>query len=160
MIPIDVIDSVTLISNFCIAVSLPFLIYQLWLQRKELKYSMYEKLMSDFSNLTLSLVEHPRLRELYASGSRPMNWDKYDEDEKALYFYFDSLLGLLERVWISYKEMKLLKTKDWEQWGNWIKELFKNEIFIDIFNESKKLYDPLFIDEMQKILKLSQGNSR
>ena len=60
--------------------------------------------MSDFSNVTLSIVEHPGLRELYVSRSEPKNWGKYDEDKKALYCYFDSLLGLLERVWFSYKK--------------------------------------------------------
>ena len=60
--------------------------------------------MSDFSNMTLSLIERPSLQEACMIGSKPKNWDNYNKDKKALYCYFDSLFGLLERVWISYKK--------------------------------------------------------
>ncbi|KPV63854.1 MAG: hypothetical protein AOA66_0583 [Candidatus Bathyarchaeota archaeon BA2] len=48
--------------------------------------------------------------------------------------------------------MKWLKEEDWEQWKNWIRELTKNKIFMDVFNDSEKLYDSSFINEVQKII--------
>lgn len=149
----DVGDFVALVANIGLVVSLFFLVYQILLQRKELKYSVYEKLMSDFSNISLLLVEHPELRKIYNGGNKPKNWDKYDDDEKTMYCYFDSLLGLFERVWVSYKEMRWLNREDWGQWKNWIRDLARNEIFVDVVNDNKELYDPSFINEVQETIK-------
>jgi len=108
--------------------------------------------MADFSDLETLLVEHPELQDLYVAGSKPKNWDSYSKDEKAMFFYFDALFGLLERVWVSYKEEKWTKPEDWKQWKKWIEELATNELFVTVFKENEKLYEPSFVKEVQEII--------
>lgn len=148
---ISPVEAVTTTANICLMFSVAILAYQVWLQRRELRYSVYEKLMSDFSNASLVPCKDPDLREMYVGESRPAHWSSYSAGDKAMYFYFDSLLGLFERVWVSYKEDKWVGSEDWEQWRNWIGELVENRIFQDLIKESEKLYDPLFLKEINRI---------
>jgi len=143
-IPPEVQDLITLVTNIALVISLFFLIYQIYLQRREMKYSTYEKLNSDFSNTAFLLVEHPELtKNVYVGENKPKNWEKYDEGKKVAYSYFDALLGLFERAYTANREIGLSK-KDWNQWGNWIKELATNPIFVDIVNDDKKKLCPYF----------------
>jgi hypothetical protein len=153
-----VIEIVTIVANIAIALSLIFLLLQVRMESRELRYNSYEKLMSDFSNAALMLVEHSVLRDAFVSGDEPYNWRKYTEAERALYFYFDSLLGLFERVWVSYKEAHLMAQDDWEQWKNWISELSMNSVFVDVLGEAKedRLYDPSFIIELEAVVAQSR----
>jgi len=98
------------------------------------------------------LVQNPKLREAYVNKSKPSNWERYDVDEKALYFYFSSLLGLLERVWYSYRYVKWQKEEEWKQWRNWIRELATNETFIHLIGDDENLYDPSFIEEVKQVI--------
>jgi len=43
------------------------------------------------------------------------------------------------------------QVEDWEQWKNWIEELVENRIFLDLIKESGKLYDPQFLEEVNRI---------
>jgi hypothetical protein len=146
-------DLVTIVANIALVVSVVVLSYQVLLQRRELKYSSYEKLMSDFSNAAVILVQERGLRDVFVSGDEPRNWRRYTEDEKTAYFYFDSLIGLFERVWVSYKELHWSTEEDWNQWRNWIAELKRNKVFVDVLLEAKEdgLFDPKFMSEMKQV---------
>ena len=148
-------DLATIVADIALVVSVVVLSYQVLLQRRELKYSSYEKLMSDFSNAAVTLVEQRGLRDVFVSGDEPGNWKRYTEDEKTAYFYFDSLIGLFERVWVSHKELHWSTEEDWNQWRNWIAELKRNKVFVDVLLEAKEdgLFDPEFISEMEQIWK-------
>lgn len=41
---------------------------------------------------------------------------------------------------------------EWEMWRNWLKILALNDVFIDVFNDNKELYDSSFISEIQRII--------
>lgn len=110
--------------------------------------------MSDFSNTTMMLVGDSKLRDAFVSGAEPHHWRKYTEPEKALYFYFDSLLGLFDRVWVTYKETHLMTQDDWGHWRNWIRELSMNSVFVDVLAEAKEdgLYEPSFTNEIDAVV--------
>jgi hypothetical protein len=161
-----IVDYSTIGEAFALIITLGVLVYQVRLERKDLKnsidqtkYNTAEKLLSDFSSATLKLVEDSGLREEYVSGNKPTNWDKYNDNQKALYFYFDSLLGLFERVWVSYREMGWIKKADWEQWENWIKDLATNKIFLRVVHDNEKMYDSSFIDRVHQAIKSIPSSS-
>jgi hypothetical protein len=55
---------------------------------------------------------------------------------------------LLERVWFGVPE------KDWiNYYSKWVKDLVTNDIFLDVFNDNKKMYDVSFTDEIDAIIK-------
>ena len=148
----DVVDLVAVTANIALVISLFFLVYQIALQRREMKYSIYERLMSDFSDASFLLVEHPELLgTIYVGEGSPINWKKYDENQKLLYSYLDGLLALFERVWIACDEIKLPK-EVWQQWKIWVKELVLNDVFLDVVNDNQEHYDSSFINEIQRII--------
>jgi hypothetical protein len=141
--------SVTLATDIAIVISIAVLAIQVYLQRKATKYNTYEKLMSDFSATASLLSDHPEILEIYFRGNgKPKKWDKYNEAEKKTSSFFNSLLGLLERVWFGVPE------KDWvNYYSKWVKDLVTNDIFLDVFNDNKKMYDVSFTNEVDAIIK-------
>ncbi len=150
---ISVLDVITASADISILVSLLVLAYQIYLQRRETKFSIYEKLMSDFSATASLLIDHPEVLNITTKGSgQPEKWDKYSEAERKAYCFFDSMLGLLERVFFATKEIRLPQ-KDWEDWRKWIEDLVTNDIFMDVFNDNAELYDSEFKDEIENVIK-------
>jgi len=150
--------TVTYISLFAALAANVAVVVSLYLQRRELRehtreltYSVYERLMGEFSNVTLKLVESSDLREAFVFGAEPAQWHNYDQPKRALFFYFDSLLGLFERVWYSCQSSQGGSEEDWQQWKNWIKELAANAVFVDLLNESEGLYDSGFLKEVKEV---------
>lgn len=147
---VSTLDVITALADGAVIGSLLVLAYQIYLQRREMKYSTYEKLMSDFSATASLLIDHPEVLDITMKGDPPEKWDKYKEDEKKAYYYFDSLLGLFERVYSAKKE-KRLSQEEWERWRKWIEYLITNEIFLDVVNDNIELYDSEFIDEIRNL---------
>ena len=156
LISSDLQATVTLATDIAIVISLAVLAIQVYLQRKATKYNTYEKLMSDFSATASMLIDHPEILEVYLQGTgKPKKWDRYSEPEKKTFSFFSSLLGLLERVWFGVPE------KDWiNYYSKWVKDLATNYIFLDVFNDNKKIYDISFTDEVDKIIKEVQEKTK
>lgn len=148
----DIVQLVSIVTDFVVIISLLVLVYQTILQRRELRYSTYDKQMSDFMTISLYLVEHPELRKMYVGKGKPKNWEKYDDDQKTLYCYFDSLLSVFERVWNACKVMEIGNLEDWDNWKNWLKQIAENPIFIDVFEDNRELYNSSFIEEVKSII--------
>jgi len=148
LISSDVQATVTLATDIAIVISLVVVAIQVYLQRKATKYNTYEKLMSDFSASSSLLIGHPEILEIYYRGNgKPKKWDKYSEAEKKAFSFFSSTLALLERVWFGVPE------KDWiEYYSKWVKDLATNNVFLDVFNDTKKMYDVSFTREMDTII--------
>jgi hypothetical protein len=150
---VSTLDVITASSDVAVMVSLVILAIQIYFQRREMKYSTYEKLMSDFSATASLLIDHPEVLDITMKGSAPPEkWGKYSENEKKAYYYFDSLLGLFERVYFARKEIKLPQ-EEWERWRRWIEYLKTNDIFMDVFNDNIELYDSGFTDEINNSVK-------
>lgn len=150
-IPVSLQDTVTLVTNITVVISIAVLAYQVYLQRKETEYNRYEKLMSDFSATAALLIEHPEVRDTYLAGSgRPKKWESYTEAQKKTFCYFDSLISLLERVYVGVPHSKT--TDDWDGWKLWIQDLATNDLFIDSFNNCKRMYGKEFVDEVDRVI--------
>jgi len=149
LISSDIQAIATLATDIAVVISLVVLSINVYLQRKATKYNTYEKLMSDFSGTASVLIDRPEILEIYVKGKgQPKKWDKYSEAEKKTFSFFSSLLALLERVWFGVPE------KDWiNYYSNWVKDLATNDIFLDVFNDTKKMYDVSFTNEMDAIIK-------
>jgi hypothetical protein len=149
LISSDLQATFTLATDIAVVISIVVLAIQVYLQRKATKYNTYEKLMSDFSATASLLIDHPEILEIYFQGNgKPKQWGKYSEAEKKTFSFFSSLLGLLERVWFGVPE------KDWiNYYSKWVKDLATNDIFLDVFNDNKKIYDVSFTNEVDKIIK-------
>jgi len=149
LIPSDIQAIATLATDIAVVISLVVLSINVYLQRKATKYNTYEKLMSDFSGTASILIDRPEILEIYVKGKgQPKKWDKYSEAEKKTFSFFSSLLALLERVWFGVAE------KDWiNYYSKWVKDLATNDVFLDVFNDTKKMYDVSFTNEMDAIIK-------
>ncbi|MEM1540731.1 MAG: hypothetical protein QXJ07_05050 [Candidatus Bathyarchaeia archaeon] len=155
MIVEDMIRVVSVVADLGIVISVIVLIYQIALERRELKYNTYDRLMSDFTTISLYIIDHPRFKDMYVGKAEPKNWKKYSEEQKSLYYYFDSLLALFERVWIACKEMKIISKEDWKYWRRWLQELSENQIFKDTFWDNRELYDDSFAKEVESVISAS-----
>ncbi|MGA3061196.1 MAG: hypothetical protein ABSD92_12635 [Candidatus Bathyarchaeia archaeon] len=149
LISSDLQATVTLATDIAIVISLVVVATQVYLQRKATKYNTYEKLMSDFSANASLLIDRPEILEIYFRGNgKPKRWDKYSEAEKKAFSFFSSTLALLERVWFGVPE------RDWiDYYSKWVKDLATNGVFLDVFNDNKKMYDVSFTGEIDAIIK-------
>jgi hypothetical protein len=149
LISSDIQAIASLATDIAVVISLVVLSINVYLQRKATRYNTYEKLMSDFSGTASILIDRPEILEIYVKGKgQPKKWDKYSEAEKKTFSFFSSLLALLERVWFGVPE------KDWiNYYSKWVKDLATNEVFLDVFNDTKKMYDVSFTNEMDAIIK-------
>ncbi len=139
-------------ANLSLLATVVFLAYQVSSERNDRKYDAYENLMSEFSQAALYLVDHPSLAEsLYSGKNKPEHWDSYSQEEKNLYSYFDSLLGLFERVWVAQSDMHFAEP-DWEAWRSWIRNLANNSVFVDAYHDNSSLYDSTLVKEMKQII--------
>jgi hypothetical protein len=145
----DIQSIATLATDIAVVISLVVLSINLYLQRKATKYNTYEKLMSDFSGTASILIDRPEILEIYVKGKgQPKKWSKYSDAEKKTFSFFSSLLALLERVWFGVAE------KDWiNYYSKWVKDLATNDVFLDVYNDTKKIYDVSFTNEMDAIIK-------
>jgi hypothetical protein len=145
----DIQAVATLATNFAIVISLVVLSINVYLQRKSTKENTYDKLMSDFSTTASILIDRPEILEIYVRGKgKPKKWDKYNSAEKKTFGFFNALLALLERVWFGVPE------KDWKYYfSKWVRDLVTNEVFLDVFNDNKKIYDVSFTNEVEAIIK-------
>jgi hypothetical protein len=148
-IPPDIQATASLATDIAVVISLVVLSTNVYLQRKATKYNTYEKLMSDFSGTASILIDRPEILEIYFKGKgQPKKWSKYSEAEKKTFSFFSSLLALLERVWFGVPE------KDWNNYySKWVKDLATNDVFLDVFNDTKKMYDVSFTNEIDTIIK-------
>jgi len=148
LVSADVQATVTLATDIAIVISLVVVAIQVYLQRKATIYNTYEKLMSDFSGNASLLIDRPEILEIYYRGKgKPKKWDKYSEAEKEAFSFFSSTLALLERVWFGVPE------KDWiDYYSKWVKDLATNNVFLDVFNDNKKMYDDSFTREIDTII--------
>jgi hypothetical protein len=147
----EVIQSV---ANLTIALTFVIFIIETRSNRKELKYSTYEKLMHEFSVSALYLADHPEIAA-YVNGAledkSPFKENGLSkEDEMSIFSYLDSLLALLERVWQACVVNKIGERKDWEDWKEWIKALKRTPIFRKVVEENKG-YNQDFIDEIKNL---------
>ena len=149
LISSDLQATVTLATDIAIVISLVVVATQVYLQRKATKYNTYEKLISDFSANASLLIDRPEILEIYFRGNgKPKRWDKYSEAEKKAFSFFSSTLALLERVWFGVPE------RDWiDYYSKWVKDLATNGVFLDVFNDNKKMYDVSFTGEIDAIIK-------
>ena len=149
LISVDIQALATFATDIAVVISLVVLSINVYLQRKATKYNTYEKLMSDFSGTASILIDRPEILEIYVKGKgQPKKWGKYSEAEKKTFSFFSSLLALLERVWFGVAE------KDWiNYYSKWVKDLATNDVFLDVFNDTKKIYDVSFTNEMDAIIK-------
>jgi hypothetical protein len=159
-------DVANIVTTIVVIITVIVLIIQIRNEIKEIEYDKYEKLMSDFSATTYSLIEHPEVRDIVVAGSgRPKKWDTYTEAQKKAYFYFDSLISLLERVYVGVHRNALSLTErvytgiyhkkrvdDWAGWKMWVEDLSTNDIFVDAFNNSKRMYWTSFAIEVDNII--------
>jgi hypothetical protein len=152
----DIIQVVSVVANLGIMISVIVLLYQIILQRRELRYNTYDRLMSDFITASLYIIDHSEFKDIYVGKAEPKNWKTYTDEQKSLYFYFDSLLALFERVWIACKEMKIISNENWKSWRNWLEELSENQIFKDAFLDNEKLYNESFVKEVKNIIRTSK----
>lgn len=144
-------DIANIVTTIVVIITVIILIVQVRNEVKEIEYDKYEKLMSDFSATTYALIEYPEVREIVVAGSgRPRKWDTYTEAQKKAYFYFDSLISLLERVYVGVHHKK--PTDDWAGWKMWVEDLSTNELFVDAFNNSKRMYSTSFAAEIDSII--------
>jgi hypothetical protein len=152
LISSDIQAVATLATNFAIVISLVVLSINVYLQRKSTKDNTYDKLMSDFSTTASILIDRPEILEIYVRGKgKPKKWDKYNAAEKKTFGFFNALLALLERVWFGVPE------KDWKYYfSKWVRDLVTNEVFLDVFNDNKKIYDVSFTKEVEAIIKESK----
>jgi hypothetical protein len=153
----DVIQVVSVVADLGVMISVIVLVYQIILQQRELRYNTYDRLMSDFTTASLYIIDHPEFKEMYVGKAEPKNWKNHGKKEKSLYYYFDSLLALFERVWIACREMKIISKEDWEYWRRWLKEPSENQIFRDVFWDNKELYDEFFVKEVENVIFAEQG---
>ena len=146
LISSDIQAIASLATDIAVVISLVVLSINVYLQRKATRYNTYEKLMSDFSGTVSILIDRPEILEIYVKGKgQPKKWDKYSEAEKKTFSFFSSLL---ERVWFGVPE------KDWiNYYSKWVKDLATNDVFLDVFNDTKKMYDVSFTNEMDAIIK-------
>ena len=139
----SIMDLANLITDISLIGSFIFLAYQVLMERKDLRYNTYEKLMSDFTTTSLFLAEHPNIAR-YVTGEVILN--KNEEDEKSAYFYLDAILSLCERVWHSKQ------TVEWAHWENWLRGMAKSELFQELVKDSVKSYDKEFVAVLQKLV--------
>ena len=123
---------------------------------KSREFETYEKLMSDFSDVTLKLMDNPELSEqVYKDQNMPLKWQSYSSEQKRAYSYFDSLLGLFERVWIARKESNL-GTTEVEAWKVWLRDLASIDIFIDVFRDNEGQFDSSLMREVKEFVDAAQ----
>jgi hypothetical protein len=159
-------DLANIVTTVVVIITVGILILQIRNEIKEIEYDKYEKLMSDFSATTYALIEHPDVGELVTAGSgRSKKWGTYTEAQKKAYFYFDSLISLLERVYVGVhrnsrsltervytKIYRKKRTDDWAGWKMWVEDLSTNDLFVDAFNNSKRMYSTSFATEVDNII--------
>lgn len=156
LISSDIQAVATLATNFAIVISLVVLSINVYLQLKSTKANTYDKLMSDFSTTASILIDRPEILEIYVRGKgKPKKWDNYNAAEKKTFGFFNALLALLERVWFGVPE------KDWKYYfSKWVRDLVTNEVFLDVFNDNKKIYDVSFTNEVEAIIKEVEEKSQ
>jgi hypothetical protein len=159
-------DLANIVTTGVVIITVGILIWQVRNEIKEIEYDKYEKLMSDFSANTYALIEHPDVGEIVTAGNRrTKKWQTYTDAQKKAYFYFDSLVSLLERVYVGeHRDSQSLTERvytiiyrkkrpdDWAGWKIWVEDLSTNDVFVEAFNNSKEMYSTAFATEIDSII--------
>jgi len=119
---------------------------QIELQRKDLQYSAYERLMSTFTETTKFFFAHPEIEKYI-----PYTDFRLRRSKRAAFFYLDMLLAFLERAWTARDE-DIMWPESWSYWAKWIGDLSESEVFVEHFNLNKKYYARKFVEEVQSII--------
>ncbi len=137
------------VADAAIVVSLVFLGYQILMQRVELRYDTYERLMDKYADSAVFLATHPEIEKYLPSH----NLDASSESDQKLtaYYYLDVLLALFERVWIA-RTQKRMRMESWLLWRRWIQDLARNEMFVVHFKSSENYYSASFTKEVNSII--------
>jgi hypothetical protein len=139
-------------SDVAIVFTLVVLFWEIRGEEKSREFDTYERLLSDFSDITLRLVDNPALSEqVYKNENKPLNWDSYTPDQKQAYSYFDSLLGLFERVWIA-KKKNSLETREVEAWRVWLRDLASIDIFQDVYGDNQAQFNSSLMREVREFI--------
>ena len=121
---------ISVVGSGAVVVSLVFLMIQIKQQREDERFTVFEKLMSDFTQLNLILVNRPQIAD-YLYPSSGTEWKNASTEERMAFYYLDSVLGLCERAWTAGRKSKAGKT-EWIGWRNWLKSFAKSPIFAEM----------------------------
>ena len=116
----------SLIGNGAVLASLVFLAFQIRQQREDERFTVFEKLMSDFTQLNLILVNRPDIAD-YLYPSSGAEWKNSPTEKRMAFYYLDSVLGLCERAWTAGKKSKA-EQNEWIGWRNWLKSFAKGPL--------------------------------
>lgn len=152
----------TVIGNGAVVVSLIILAYQIKLQRQDARFTVFEKLMSDFTQLNLLLVNRPQIASyLYPESTsiEGTKWDTEPTEKRMAFYYLDSVLGLCERAWTAGRQSKA-NPEEWIGWRNWLKSFAKSPIFAELFKANEGMYEESFTTEIESILREVDSDSK
>jgi hypothetical protein len=148
----------SLIGNCAVLVSLAFLAFQIRQQREDERFTVFEKLMSDFTQLNLMLVNRPQIAD-YLYPSSGAEWKNAPTEERMAFYYLDSVLGLCERAWTAGRKSKAGKT-EWIGWRNWLKSFAKSPVFAELLKGNEGMYEEPFTKELETILREATSESK
>ena len=149
---------VSAIGSGAVLVSLLFLAFQIKQQREDERFTVFEKLMSDFTQLNLLLVNRPQIADyLYpASGTE---WKNEPTEKRMAFYYLDSVFGLCERAWTAGRKSKAGKA-EWIGWRNWLKSFAKSPVFAELLKANEGMYEEPFTRELESILREVESESK
>jgi len=148
----------SLIGNSAVLVSLVFLAFQIRQQREDERFTVFEKLMSDFTQLNLVLVNRPQIAD-YLYPSSGTEWENAPPEKRMAFYYLDSVLGLCERAWTAGRKSKAGKT-EWIGWRNWLKSFAKSPVFSELLKATEGMYEEPFTKELESILRETSSESK
>lgn len=152
----------SLIGNGAVIVSLIFLVIQIRQQRQDGRFTVFEKLMSDFTQLNLLLVNKPQIASYLYPESTSIEgpkWDTEPVEKRMAFYYLDSVLGLCERAWTAGRQSKA-DPKEWIGWRNWLKSFAKSPVFAELIKANEGMYEDSYITELESILREVDSDSK
>lgn len=157
---VGILYAAQLIADLAFAASLVILVYQIYLQRKDTRIAAYDKLMGDFTQIQLEVMEHPEVTDyLYGKDGHSAGSHHYEKEETIALHYMDALIGLIERVWIAQRQYKF-PGSNWIQWRYWLVQLGKSPHFREYFESARGYYDSSFVNEVQKAINESKAEGK
>lgn len=155
------LEILAVVANVSLVLTLLLMAYQTYLQRRDLRFAVYEKLMSDFAALNMTLLERPEIaRDLYSGNPvRDALWRERFHGKEATLYYVDSLMSLLERVWLARKQSRLYEHQ-WQTWRHWIATFAHNTTVLDFLELNRGLFDRAFLAEVEAILQAERARAK
>jgi hypothetical protein len=149
---------VSAIGSLAVLGSLVFLAFQIKQQREGERFTVFEKLMSDFTQLNLLLVNHPQIADHLYPGEEA-EWKNEPTEKRMAFYYLDSVLGLCERAWTAGKKSKA-EQNEWIGWRNWLKSFAKGPLFAELLKANEGMYEEPFTKELESILREANSGSK